>query len=83
MPAATHGGLIQLRLQPSTRIRADGLEQTRWLTGGTGLQSSSEPVAYFGLGSAQSVELEVLWPDGQVSIFTDVPVDQTARVVRE
>ncbi len=85
---------LQLRLQDvganrygigaQVTVRSEGQEQTRWLmAGGTGLQSSSEPVAYFGLGSAQSVELEVLWPDGQVSTFTDVAVDQAARVIRE
>ena len=38
--------------------------QTRWIRAGSGYGSSSEPVAFFGLGSAASVErVEVRWSD--------------------
>ncbi len=44
------------------------------LGGGRGTFSSGEPVVFFGLGDARTVDrLEVRWPDGEVTEWTDVP----------
>ena len=44
---------------------------------------SSDPRAHFGLGDAERVErLEVIWPDGTVSVRTDIAVNQYV-VVRQ
>jgi hypothetical protein len=65
-------------------VRTGDRTQRRWLTvGGTGLQSSTELVAHFGLGDAESVDLlEVQWPDGVVSQFTDVGTKRSVVVAR-
>jgi hypothetical protein len=65
-------------------VRTGDRTQRRWLTvGGTGLQSSTELVAHFGLGDAESVDLlEVQWPDGMVSQFTDVGTKRSVVVAR-
>jgi hypothetical protein len=65
-------------------VRTGDRTQRRWLTvGGTGLQSSTEIVAHFGLGDAESVDLlEVQWPDGTVSQFTDVGTKRSVVVAR-
>jgi hypothetical protein len=38
--------------------------------------------AHFGLGSAATVDIEVTWPDGLVSSFDGVAVNQAVRIVR-
>lgn len=42
-----------------------------------GFQSSVEPVLHFGLGSADTVDLEVVWPDRRREHRSDVAADQT------
>jgi hypothetical protein len=57
--------------------------QAHWLTrGGSGLQSSEPMTAHFGLKSATSVDLEVTWPDGEISWFSGIDVNQAVRVTR-
>jgi hypothetical protein len=58
--------------------------QTRWITSGaTSLASSVQPHAHFGLGEQDTVdELRVTWPDGEISIFEDVPARQTLTISR-
>jgi len=65
-------------------VRTGDQTQRRWLTvGGTGLQSSVEPIAHFGLGDADTVDvLEVQWPDGGISRFTDVGTKRSVTVAR-
>lgn len=48
-------------------ISPDGAKQVRWMTSGsTGLYSGSPLIAHFGLGAASTVDIEVVWPDGEV-----------------
>jgi len=50
--------------------------------GSTGLWSTSEPAALFGLATAQKVdELTVKWPDGVVQKFNDIPAHRRVTVV--
>jgi hypothetical protein len=51
-------------------VYAGGRRRTRWLGSGGSYLSSHEPVAHFGLGSAESIErVEVRWPDGSEEVF--------------
>ena len=63
---------------------ADGDVQRRWVrAGGTGYGSASPLEVHFGLGGHASVDrLEVLWPDGEVSAFSDVASKQVVTVRR-
>jgi len=55
---------------------------TRWITGGSNYLSQSELSAHFGLGGASTIDqLTVEWPNGQDTVLTDVPVNQTMTIV--
>ncbi len=46
-----------------------------------GYYSSSTPIVHFGLGDAQVVEkLEVIWPDGTVTVLNEVKGDQRLTI---
>ncbi|MCA9262131.1 MAG: CRTAC1 family protein, partial [Planctomycetales bacterium] len=54
----------------------------RAIDGGSNYLSQSEPLAHFGLGDAEVVDLvEVCWPSGLVQRFYDVAADQRLIVV--
>ena len=64
-------------------VTAEEKTQRRWLTlGASGLQGTAPVNAHFGLGSAATVDIEVTWPDGLVSSFDGVAVNQAVRIVR-
>jgi hypothetical protein len=42
-----------------------------------GFQSSMDPAIVVGVGNAREVDVEVIWPDGKVTILEKVPVNQT------
>ncbi len=42
-----------------------------------GFQSSIDPRPNIGVGQAQAVDIEIIWPDGSVSAMAGVPVNQT------
>jgi len=50
--------------------------------GGTSLLSSAPPVAHLGLGDAQTADVEITWPDGEVTLFEDLPTRQHLVVHR-
>jgi hypothetical protein len=63
-------------------VTSGDVVQRRWLYSG-GMQSSSPPQAHFGVpGTASSVSVEVVWPDGQVQRLADVALDQRLIVER-
>jgi enediyne biosynthesis protein E4 len=85
---------LQVRLQ-GVRSNRDGigarvrlvtpghpeLTQTRWIRAGSGYCSSSEPRAFFGLGTATEVEqVGIRWPDGKVQTLDHVRANQALRV---
>lgn len=67
-----------------TATSADGHVQTRWVTvGSTSMYSSAPTEVHFGLGSDETVDLEILWPDQGVSTVTNVPARRVATVTRQ
>jgi hypothetical protein len=82
-PGPLPGGWVRVELQGPSGNR-DGLgarvelfdgetEPQRRLVGvgSTGLHSSLEPVAHFGLGDRELERIEVLWPDGSLTTVDD------------
>ncbi len=90
----TAAGWLQVELQgesPNTmgvgaqaELRADGQRWYLEQMPQRGFQSSMDPLLHAGLGSEVSVvdTLTVFWPDGRVTVRTDIPVDQKI-VVRQ
>ena len=83
--------MLALRMGPSKRhaIGARVLLQTgetvqiREVRPQQGYLASNDPRVHFGLAKAQSVDrLQVIWPDGRQSEFTDLPVNQHLEIVR-
>jgi hypothetical protein len=53
----------------------------RYLDGGSNYLSQSELAVHFGLGAATEVStLRLVWANGQETILTDVPADQTMTI---
>lgn len=50
--------------------------------GSTGVMSGGPPSARLGLNGAESVDLDVRWPDGTTDRFADVPTRQQLRITR-
>ena len=62
------GGWIELRSGGDTRIRE--------ITVGGGHAGGMSGPQHFGLGSAESARVRVIWPDGSASPWTDIAVDR-------
>lgn len=59
-------------------LRYGQQQQVRWHYTTRGFQSTVESGLHFGLGKIQNLDrVEVLWPDGRLNIFTQVPGQQT------
>ncbi|HIE99081.1 MAG TPA: CRTAC1 family protein [Planctomycetes bacterium] len=92
--AIKSGGWLKVRVvDPSLGGRdAYGAEVTviagrnRWsktIQSGTGYLSASEPIAHFGMGSAERYDrIDVIWPDGLAEFFDGGPCAVTRRVER-
>jgi hypothetical protein len=63
-------------------VRAGGLEREREVSVGGGHASGQLVPLHFGLGSAESAEVRVTWPDGEVGPWLPVETDQVVRVER-
>jgi enediyne biosynthesis protein E4 len=57
-------------------VSAEGKNLTRWVNPGYSYLSSNDPRVHFGLGSATSAEIKVIWPDGKTESFGNVRADQ-------
>lgn len=58
------------------RVTAGGRTMTRWMTAGSGYQSTSDPAVHLGLGrETVAARLEVRWPGGATTERTDVPAN--------
>ncbi len=55
---------------------------TREITSSRGYLSSAPPVAHFGLGDAQRVDLTVTWPDGEITRATNVATNRVVTLTR-
>ena len=60
------------------RVRVNG--QTRYATTAGSYLSASDKRLHFGLGSAKTASVEVLWPSGTRQTLVDVPADQFIEV---
>ncbi|MCB0613687.1 MAG: VCBS repeat-containing protein, partial [Phaeodactylibacter sp.] len=45
-----------------------------------GFQSSMDPAIVVGVGAAKQVDIEVTWPDGQVTTLADAPTNQAITI---
>ena len=62
-------------------IRYNGKLQSRLKSVVRGFQSSIEDNLHFGLGKVQQIDtLEVVWPDGKISLQTDIQSNQLLEV---
>jgi len=61
---------------------AEGFYSWRAVTGGEGYLSLQSPSVEFGLGSAEAVDLEILWPSGELQTITSVAGNQRVRIVQ-
>ncbi len=62
-------------------INVNGEIQSRQILTARGFQSSSEPIAHFGLGNTQTIdELKVIWSDGKTQVLENVSANQTLKL---
>lgn len=65
-------------------LEVGGTTQLRELLTTRGYQSSCEPFIHFGMGRSQKADrLKVVWPDGRMQVFENVPANQTLVVSYE
>ncbi|HSR49321.1 MAG TPA: CRTAC1 family protein [Acidobacteriota bacterium] len=66
------------------RVKSGDVWQVQEVRSGGSYLSHSDLRLHFGLGRATSAErVEIRWPDGKETALTDVPADQTLKVVQE
>ncbi len=67
------------------RVHSGDVVATRTISaGGTGYASSGPPEAHFGLGEYETAEaITITWPDGRVSLFSDVPARQILSITQK
>lgn len=58
----------------------DGRTLMQEVKSGSSFGSGNDLALYFGLGEANITMAEVLWPDGTLEVFTDVPVNEVWQV---
>ena len=83
-PPANHWIKVRLQGTKSNRsgigarvvVRSRGKVQVQEVMSQSSYVSANDPRLHFGLGSAESVELEIRWPLGNVEIHKNVPADQ-------
>lgn len=66
-------------------LRAGESLQRRWIYTGGGYISGLNPSAHFGLSAsnqASKLEVEVIWPDGETSTYSDVQAGKQHRLKR-
>ena len=83
-PGKAHWLVITLR---GTRSNRDGFGarvqvngQTRFATSTVGYLSASDKRLHFGLGTAQSAKIEIVWPSGIHQVVNDVHADQFLEI---
>jgi hypothetical protein len=58
-------------------------KQVRWMqSGSSGMYAGSPLEVHFGLGSAETVDLEIVWPDGERTPMDGVPTRQSVTIRR-
>ncbi len=70
---ASNYSAIGARVNISAMIDGQAVNQSRFVSGASGYCSQSSYTVHFGLGDADEVtEVEVIWPSGEVDVFTNV-----------
>ena len=63
------------------KLHYGGRQQVRLCSPQRGFESSVDPVLHFGLGQVSNLDtLTVRWPDGRVSLLTNVKANQTLTI---
>jgi enediyne biosynthesis protein E4 len=60
------------------RVRVNG--QTRYATTAGSYLSANDKRLHFGLGSAITANVEIVWPSGIRQRLADMPVDQSVEI---
>jgi hypothetical protein len=69
-------------LGATVSLQAGGQTQTAQLCAGDGYLASNQRQLFFGLGAATTIErLEVAWPSGHKSVFTQLDADQELHLI--
>ena len=63
------------------RVETNEFTQVKEVRAGSSFLSMDSPWLTFGLGAAQSVDVEVTWPSGLVERFDSRPVNQTLTII--
>jgi hypothetical protein len=61
-------------------IRAGGKTHVQEVTSQSSYVSSNDPRLHFGLGVAETADIEVRWPLGTIESFKGIPVDRLIRL---
>lgn len=74
-PLTSHGAPARGAL---VACKVDGQWRRQAVCAGSGRLCQMEPVAHFGLGTAQTVEqIEICWPDGVAIVIDNPPINRT------
>ncbi|MDO1449289.1 VCBS repeat-containing protein [Rhodocytophaga aerolata] len=87
----TKSNYLQVRLQGSAGnlfglgtkliVHTNGIRQTSHQSVSRGYQSSVDYIQHFGLGTTKQIDsLTVIWPDGNIQILRNLPVNQLLTV---
>lgn len=77
-----HGrGANRFGVGAKVRLTAGHQKQVKELHPSRGFLASNEPILHFGCGEANSVDLQITWPNGGVQVFEDLATDQHYEVV--
>lgn len=64
-------------------LTIDDQTQTREIYAGNNYISNNPPIAYFGLGDADTIdEIRIQWPDGDIQTFSNVSANQILTVFK-
>ena len=62
-------------------VDSNGRVQMQAVVNGGSLGAGNDLALHFGLGSATATHMTVIWPNGEISLYHDLPVDQRLSVV--
>ena len=76
-------GTVSNRAAIGTRVllKTDEYHQVREVRSGSSYLSQNDLRLHFGVGTQESVELEVRWQNGTLQRFEDVPVNRFLKIV--
>lgn len=76
-------GSVSNRAAIGTRVllKSDAYHQIREVQSGSSYLSQNDLRLHFGVGTQETVELEIRWQNGTVQRFKDVPVNQFLKIV--